>query len=77
MTRIVLKSQVGRDGILHLDLPVGIADANKEVQITVDPVRPSMSQEEWRKFIAQTAGSISDPEFRRWDEGGFEDREPL
>jgi hypothetical protein len=38
MTRIVVNSQVGGDGVLHLDLPVGSAHAGKAVQVTVEPV---------------------------------------
>jgi hypothetical protein len=37
MIRIVVKSKVGSDGVLHLDLPVGPAEANKDVQVTVEP----------------------------------------
>ena len=38
MNRIVVKSRVGSDGVLHLHLPVGQAEADKEVQVTVEPV---------------------------------------
>ena len=41
MTRITVKSRVGADGVLHLDLPVGQADADKEVQVTVEPITPT------------------------------------
>jgi hypothetical protein len=40
MTRIIVKSRVGSDGILHLDLPVGQAEADKEVQVTVETAAP-------------------------------------
>jgi hypothetical protein len=78
MNPMVVKSRVGSDGILHLALPVGLQQADKEVQITVEPV-PSkpMSQEEWHAFILRTAGSITDPQFRRWEQGTYEQREPL
>lgn len=38
MNRIILKSKVSSDGVLHLHLPIGKADADKEVQVTVEPV---------------------------------------
>jgi hypothetical protein len=38
MNRLIIKSQVGGDGVLHLDLPLGLEDANREVQVTVEPV---------------------------------------
>lgn len=37
MTRIIVKSQVGSDGVLHLDVPVGSAQAGMDVQVTVEP----------------------------------------
>jgi hypothetical protein len=36
-----------------------------------------MTQEEWRQFIAETAGSITDPGFRRHEQGEYEQRDPL
>jgi len=41
MNRIVLTAQTGNDGSLHLVLPAGSADANTEVQITVEPLAGS------------------------------------
>ena len=38
MTRITVKSKVGSDGVLHLNLPVGMTEADKEVQVTVESV---------------------------------------
>ena len=38
MNRMVVSSKVGSDGILHLDLPLGADQANREVQVTVEPV---------------------------------------
>ena len=78
MDRMVLRSKIGGDGVLHLDLPVGVKDADREVQVTVELMPPApMSQEEWRAFITRTAGSITDPLFRRWEQGEYEEREPL
>jgi hypothetical protein len=78
MTRIVVTSKVGPDGVLHLTLPLEAADANREVQITVEPVgSPTMSQEEWRQFILRMGGSIPDPTFRRHEQGEYEVRDPL
>jgi hypothetical protein len=38
MNRIVLKSKVGSDGVIHLNVSVGQTEANKDVQVTVEPV---------------------------------------
>ena len=49
MTRIVMKSKVGSDGVLHLSLPVGMREADQEVQVTVESVAAPkpLSQAEW------------------------------
>ena len=36
MNRIVVKSKVGSDGVLHLEVPVGKEAADKEVRVTVE-----------------------------------------
>ncbi|MGO9110135.1 MAG: hypothetical protein ACLP9L_12955 [Thermoguttaceae bacterium] len=78
MNRMVVHSRIGADGILNITLPIGEADANREVQVTVDPVGSSpMTQEEWRNFVLSTAGSITDPSFVRHEQGEYEGREEL
>jgi hypothetical protein len=77
MNRIVVKSRVGSNGILQLALPVGPADADREVQITVEPVGPpALSPDEWRRRILETAGKWQG-EFERPEQGEYEQREPL
>lgn len=77
MNRMVVKSKVDGAGILHLELTVGVDEANKEVQVTVEPVRPTMTQKEWQAYILATAGSITDPTFERPPQPPLEKREPL
>ena len=78
MNRVVLHSRVGADGILYLTVPMGEAHADREVQVTIDPVRPSpLTQEEWRNFVLSTADSITDPSFVRHEQGEYERREEL
>ncbi|HUT91870.1 MAG TPA: hypothetical protein VMY37_20415 [Thermoguttaceae bacterium] len=77
MNRMVVKSTVSSDGVLHLTLPVGIEAANQEVQVTVEPVLPvPASQEEWQGLILSTAGRWQG-EFERPEQGEYEQREPL
>ncbi len=74
MHRLVVQSRVGSDGILHIDIPLGKEDADREVQVTIDPVRrvsSSMTQDEWRQFVMETAGRITDPTFVRHEQGTF------
>jgi hypothetical protein len=57
MNRLVVKYRVGSNGMLQLALPLGPANAGREVQITVEPVSPpALSPEEWRQLILETAG---------------------
>lgn len=78
MNRMVVRSRVGADGMLHLSVPIGKADADKEVTVTIDPVAPpEMTQEEWRNFVISTAGSVTDPTFQRHPQGEYERREEL
>ena len=38
MQKITLRSHVGDDGILHLDVPIGVHDADLEITVTIQPV---------------------------------------
>ena len=43
-------------------------DADREVQVTIDPAPvgpPPMTEQEWRSFVLETGGSITDPSFVR------------
>jgi hypothetical protein len=80
MHRLVVQSRVGSDGVLHIDIPIGKEAADSVVQVTIDPVRVApapMSQEEWKQFIMDTAGSITDPAFMRDEQGEYEHRDEL
>jgi len=67
---------VGTDGVLHVVIPLGAAEANQEVEVTVRPTRPLLTPEEWREFIARTAGSWQG-ELERPDQGTYQQREEL
>jgi hypothetical protein len=76
MNRIVVKSRVGADGVLHVTVPVGPAEANREVQVTVEPAPQPMTQEEWRAWVQSMAGSWQG-EFERPEQGEYERRDEL
>ncbi len=63
MTRIELKSKVGADGVLSVRVPVGAAQANREVRVTVeaDDETPSGAplSEPWTSFVTDTYGSCA------------------
>lgn len=77
MNRTVVKSKVGSDGILHLDLPLGAEEAEREVLVSIEPARAAMTQEQWRAWVQSMAGSITDPNFERPPQLPFEERKPL
>jgi len=76
MNRIMVKSRVGTDGVLHVTVPVGLVDANREVQVTVEPVASTHSADEWRQGILETAGKWQG-ELVRPEQGEFEQRDSL
>lgn len=77
MTRIVVTSKVGHDGMLRLMVPVGASGADQEVRVTVEPVTPpGLSADEWRRAVLATAGRWQG-EFERPPRGEYEEREPL
>lgn len=76
MNRISIKARVGTDGILQLTVPVGLGDANREVQITVEPINPLQSPDDWRRGILETAGKWQG-DLVRPEQGKYEQREPL
>ncbi|MGB0561398.1 MAG: hypothetical protein ACPGVO_06290 [Spirulinaceae cyanobacterium] len=81
MQSIKLKSRIGSDGILHLDIPVGITDKDLEVMIVFQAIAPQAAVSPpaslgWRSdFFERTAGSIQDETFIRHPQGDFEERE--
>jgi hypothetical protein len=68
MQIITLRSNIGSDGILQLQLP----DELKNQDVTVI-VRPEISQ--WLSVLEKTAGTI--PDLERPSQGQYEVRESL
>lgn len=77
MNRIIITSRVDSAGVLQLSLPVGAANADQLVQVTVEPALQSeISPAEWRQRILDSAGKWAG-DFERPEQGEFEQREPL
>jgi hypothetical protein len=80
MTKI-LTAQVGANAVLSLNVPMDHADANKTVRVIVETMEDAaplpMDREAWLRFIARTAGSITDPTFERQPQGQLEERDSL
>ena len=67
------RTEMGGEG----DEAVGPADADREVQVSVEPVAPApLSPDEWRRRILETAGKWEGPLVRP-EQGEYEKREPL
>ena len=77
MQSITLHSHVGEDGILHLDIPVGLTDAELEVTVTVQPVSTPEGKGWPPGFFEQTFGCLKDDPLVIDSEGVFEDEEWL
>ena len=75
MNRVTVTSRVGVDGVLHVAVPLGPTQANREVQVTIEPAaEPAPTSEEWRRTIRSMAGKWQG-EFLCEDEGPFETRD--
>lgn len=83
MQSIKLKKHIGADGILHLDIPVGITDKEVEIMVIYQPIEipnPQKKPEElgWPPgFFEQTYGSCQDDPIVIDSEGDFEEREEI
>lgn len=77
MTRIEIRSRVGPDGVLDVKVPVGPEEANREVMITVQPLGTRAQEgqdDDWQKFIDETAGRWAGEPLVRPEQGDFEER---
>jgi hypothetical protein len=72
------RAHTTQDGVLHLSLIVGIADADVAVTVQVRPLAANEDVDEngWPNgFFDRVAGSM--PELQRAPQGDFEQRLPL
>jgi hypothetical protein len=83
MQSINLRSHVGSDGILHLEIPLGITDKEIEVMVIYQQLEPSAQGKTpqnlgWPAgFFEQTYGSCQDDPIVIDSEGYFESREEI
>lgn len=77
MSRIVITATVDRDGIVHLDIPVGRHLADRQVRLTVEHADlPLVAREEWSAWVESKAG-VWRGDFERPPQPTVEDRAPL
>lgn len=73
MKAIQLKSHVGHDGLLTINVPTEVRDRDVDVIVVIEhgngaADRPSSSPD-WANFVKATAGSIPDPSIFRHEQG--------
>ena len=78
MTVLRVNSQTDGNGALRLE--VGVPNAKVRATLEVESAESPRTQEdrrrEWEQFVQRTAGSITDPKFRRHPQGEFPKRNP-
>jgi hypothetical protein len=83
MQSIKLKKRVGADGVLHLDIPVGITDKEVEIMVIYQPIEIPKQQKTPEElgwplgFFERTYGSCQDDPIVIDSEGDFEEREEI
>jgi hypothetical protein len=80
MPKIFVRSHVGADGVLHLDIPTTMKDEDVEVTVTLKPVvdQPQKTPEElgWSPgFFEETAGCLADDPIVREPQGEPQERD--
>ena len=64
MTRMELRTRIGPDGVLTLNVPTGLSEANRKVKVIVEPANVSgghnakLTPEEWAQFVDEMAGAL-------------------
>ncbi len=83
MHSIKLKKRVGADGVLHLDIPVGITDKEIEIMVIYQPLETATQlktpeQRGWMPgFFEEVIGGWVGEPLERPEQGEYEIREPL
>lgn len=77
MDRLTMISRIGADGVLNVSVPVGLSDANRPVQVTIEPAAVEINgTADYAAWLDGLPGRWQG-DFVRGDEGTFETREPL
>jgi hypothetical protein len=83
MQTIQLRSRVGADGVLHLQVPVSVTNTDVEVIVIVQPQaagakQPTPTELDWPPgFFEETAGAWQGEPLVRPPQGEYEVREEL
>lgn len=77
MENIKIRSYVGQDGILHLDIPVEMANTEIEVTLTIQRVTPQQQRGWMTGFFEEVIGGWVGEPLTRPEQGEYETREQL
>lgn len=67
---------IGIDGLLTLQVPTDLPAGDYEVTVQMRRiVSEEDRQEDWRRFVLESCGSIGDPTFFRHNQGVLEERD--
>lgn len=74
MQSIKIRSYVGQEGVLHLDIPLEMRETELEVTVTFEPVNQTIkivqneevNDLEWHDFINSTYGCLADDPIIRY-----------
>lgn len=77
MNRMIVRSRVDSDGMLRVNVPVGASEADREMQVTIEPLEATA--EEHGKYVAwlESIAGRWQGDFERMPQGEFEQRDSL
>ena len=77
MSRITLRSRVGVDGVLRLAVPVGSAEAEHQMQVTIESIPDEAAgSSDYANWLDRIAGQWQG-DFERFPTTDFEQRDSL
>jgi len=83
MSQVMLRSHIGADGVLKLEVPTELPEMDVEVTLTMNPVENESDEDAavrngWPPgFLEKAFGCLKDDPIERGPQGVFETREPL
>jgi hypothetical protein len=79
MHTITIKSHIGADGLLHLNIPTNMQDYDVEILIVLQPLKPIVTpKNNWPDgFFQKTYGCLKDDPIERGNQGDFPIREEV
>ncbi len=79
METVKLRTHIGSDGLLKLEMPIGVKDVDAEVVLVYTlQARSTVSRElDWETFVNENYGSLADDPIERPAELPFDIRDEI